>query len=72
VEAIKKILGERILGAEKEVPVADTTEILLFASFICLVIVEYENPVTVILSPLAGKIENKYISKFSSSAQLAT
>ena len=65
---MKKILGERILGAEKEVSVADIVEILLFASFICLVIVEYENPATAILSPLAGKIEDKYISKFSSSA----
>ena len=69
---MKKILGERTLGAEKEVPVADTAEILLFASFICLAIVEYENPATAILSPLAGKIEDKHISKFSSSAQLAT
>ena len=72
MEAIKKILGERTLGAEKEVPVADTAEILLFTSFIYLTIIEYENPATAILSPLAGKIEDKYINKFSSSAQLAT
>ncbi len=69
---MKKILGENILGAEKEVPVADTTEILFFVCFIYLAIIEYENLVTVILSPLAGKIEDKYISKFSSSAQLIT
>ena len=69
---MKKILNERILGAEKEIPVTDTVEILLFICFIYFIIVEYENLITVILSPLAGKIENKYISKFSSSAQLVT
>jgi len=69
---MKKILNERTLDAEKKVPITDTTEILLFTSFIYLTIIEYENPATAILSPLAGKIEDKYINKFSSSAQLAT
>ncbi len=69
---MKKVLGENILDAEKEVSVTDTVEILLFICFIYFIIVEYENLITVILSPLAGKIENKYISKFSSSAQLVT
>jgi len=72
VEAIKKILSERILNTEKKIPVADTTEILLFINFIYLTIIEYENPVTAILSLFIGKIEDKYISKFNSSAQLAT
>ncbi len=68
---MKKVLGESILGAEKEVPIADIVEILLFACFIYLIIIEYENLAAAILSPLAGKIEDKYISKFNNSAQLA-
>ncbi len=69
---MKKVLNENILSIEKEVPVTDITEILLFIYFIYFTIIEYKNLVTVILSPLAGKIEDKYINKFSSSAQLIT